>query len=54
MKYLDFMYADTVTINLVFPYHRPSTNLHKSFLISHEMQYVCVIFEGTRKRGLDC
>ncbi len=54
MKYLDFMYADTMTLNLVFPYHRPSTDLCKLFLISYEMQYVCVIFEETRKRGLGC
>lgn len=33
-----FMYADTVTLNLVFPYHRPSMNLHKPFLTSSEMQ----------------
>jgi len=33
-----FMYADTVTLNLVFPYHRPSMNLRKPFLTSYEMQ----------------
>jgi len=44
-----FMYADTVTLNLVFPYHRPSMNLCKPFLISYEMQSVCVILEETWK-----
>lgn len=44
-----FMYADTVTLNLVFPYHWPSMNLCKPFLISYEMQSVCVILEETRK-----